>query len=446
MCAPFCKDKFDRHLIDDDNNNNNNNNSEAHCRRWPDGEPVTLQMAAVERIFGKFINSSLRILLTAGQLLTSVYSIFYILCVTTRSRPSPSPAPFSQQWHIKNSQIENSFPFNSSNLNWYATQGNALLAAVDFGKGTTAMGSVDDQRLLKEKDYITAANRDQTIKWITKLAKSFCLGADVVASAALMVDCVLTKVKVPLKCLNCIALSCLYTAGKVLEDAEFMPYSSELIKAARCSYSVQDLTLTERTLVNLLDWDLTPVTLYTFLELLLIITFSPISCKTLMVQFQPVLDAINANHSLMTTYRPSMLSIAMYALFVEQRSKNMTTGVNILLQFMQIPYAKYASCRDSLVKMLIVNKVLHADGLVLKAVNLGNTAASLLFHKANDDAKSKQQIKSTNPKRRCQQYRDVFAKCKTAVDESTTNDDEVLCDLVNLYDSATMYTDMCPDQ
>ncbi|KRY74229.1 Cyclin-G1, partial [Trichinella pseudospiralis] len=360
-------------------------------------------------------NSSLRILLTAGQLLTSVHSIFYILCVTTRSRPSPSPAPFSQQWHIKNSQIENSFPFNSSNLNWYATQGNALLAAVDFGKGTTAMGSVDDQRLLK-------------------------------VHAALMVDCVLTKVKVPLKCLNCIALSCLYTAGKVLEDAEFMPYSSELIKAARCSYSVQDLTLTERTLVNLLDWDLTPVTLYTFLELLLIITFSPISCKTLMVQFQPVLDAINANHSLMTTYRPSMLSIAMYALFVEQRSKNMTTGVNILLQFMQIPYAKYASCRDSLVKMLIVNKVLHADGLVLKAVNLGNTAASLLFHKANDDAKSKQQIKSTNPKRRCQQYRDVFAKCKTAVDESTTNDDEVLCDLVNLYDSATMYTDMCPDQ
>ncbi|KRX38093.1 Cyclin-I [Trichinella britovi] len=292
-----------------------------------------------------------------------------------------------------------------------------------------------------EKEFITAANRDQTIKWITKLAKSFCLGADVVASAALMVDCVLTKVKVPLKCLNCIALSCLYTAGKVLEDAEFMPYSSELIKAARCSYSVQDLTLTERTLVNLLDWDLTPVTLYTFLELLLVITFSPSSsCKALMAQFQPALDAVNANHSLMTTYRPSTLSIAMYALFLEQRSKNMTTGVNILLQFMQIPYDKYASCRDSLVKMLIVNEVLHADGLLMKAANLGTTAAA---------QSKRKQIKSTNPKRRCDEKQCVFQKCKSAIDNqsTTTNDDDVLRDLVNLYNSSTMlYTDMCPDQ
>ncbi|XP_003368202.1 putative cyclin, N- domain protein [Trichinella spiralis] len=308
-----------------------------------------------------------------------------------------------------------------------------------------------------EKEFITANNRDQTIKWITKLAKSFCLGADVVASAALMVDCVLTKVKVPLKCLNCIALSCLYTAGKVLEDAEVGEiiiiiiiffflfihpiYPFKLIKAARCSYSVQDLTLTERTLVNLLDWDLTPVTLYTFLELLLIITFSPSSCcKALMAQFQPALDAVNANHSLMTTYRPSTLSIAMYALFLEQRSKNMTTGVNILLQFMQIPYDKYASCRDSLVKMLIVNKVLHADGLLMKAANLGTTATA---------QSKRRQIKSTNPKRRCDEQQCVFQKCKSAIDNqsTTTNDDDVLRDLVNLYNSSTMlYTDMCPDQ
>ncbi|XP_003370661.1 hypothetical protein Tsp_09875 [Trichinella spiralis] len=46
-------------------------------------------------------NSSLQILLTAGQLLTSFSSVQYsIVCASPRSRPSPSPAPFSQQWDI----------------------------------------------------------------------------------------------------------------------------------------------------------------------------------------------------------------------------------------------------------------------------------------------------------------------------------------------------------
>eukprot|EP01137_Pigoraptor_chileana_P017573 Opistho-2@75846 len=84
--------------------------------------------------------------------------------------------------------------------------------------------------------------------------------------AANYLDRFLSTVKVQPKHLQLIAICCFLIAAKVHEESEIAPSLQELVSAANWAFSAADIKRMEKIVLAKLEWQVTPVTSYSFLR------------------------------------------------------------------------------------------------------------------------------------------------------------------------------------
>ncbi|XP_077329355.1 cyclin-I2 [Lithobates pipiens] len=138
----------------------------------------------------------------------------------------------------------------------------------------------------------------QVVLWMDELRLHFQFYPETFGSAASFLNRILATVKVQVKYLRCIAITCLYLAAKTNEEDEIIPSVKKLAVQSGCLYSSAEILRMERIILDKLQWDLYTATPVDFLNIVDGTNF--IHCKELVDQCleapsNPVYILISAN-------------------------------------------------------------------------------------------------------------------------------------------------------
>eukprot|EP01136_Pigoraptor_vietnamica_P034995 Opistho-1_new@99615 len=117
-----------------------------------------------------------------------------------------------------------------------------------------------------QRGEVREAMRDDVVEWLLKLNEQFEYSPETFFLAANYLDRFLSTVKVQPKHLQLIAVCCFLIAAKVHEESDIAPTLQELVDCANWSFSAADIKRMERIVLTKLEWQVTPVTAYSFLR------------------------------------------------------------------------------------------------------------------------------------------------------------------------------------
>ncbi|XP_063784247.1 cyclin-I2 [Pseudophryne corroboree] len=126
---------------------------------------------------------------------------------------------------------------------------------------------------------ISTMQYEQTVLWMEELKSRFQFYPETFGLAVSILNRILASVKVQVKYLQCITVTCLYLAAKTNEEDEIIPSVKTLAVQSGCMYSSAEILRMERIILNKLQWDLYMATPVDFLN-----TVDPakfFSCKEL---------------------------------------------------------------------------------------------------------------------------------------------------------------------
>lgn len=207
--------------------------------------------------------------------------------------------------------------------------------------------------LQQGEDLVNVDERDGAVSWMCHMSNALGLAADTSALAAAILDRTLTTTRVQTKYLRVLALSAFYVACKICEEPEAVPPIPDLVRVAGCVCSVQELVRMERVLLKRLSWDLSLVTPYTFLELMLAISLPAEICPSLAQYLRPQLEKLVCNVELFQMYRPSLLAVALLSVTLErQRHPQWFVFTVNLQQLISTSLDKVIACREHLVECM----------------------------------------------------------------------------------------------
>ncbi|XP_069827677.1 cyclin-I2 isoform X1 [Dendropsophus ebraccatus] len=109
---------------------------------------------------------------------------------------------------------------------------------------------------------ISPMQYEQTVLWMKELKLRFNFYPETFGLAVSILNRILASVKVQVKYLQCIAVTCLYLAAKTNEEDEIIPSVKKLAMQSGCLYSSAEILRMERIILDKLQWDLytsTPV-------------------------------------------------------------------------------------------------------------------------------------------------------------------------------------------
>uniref|UniRef100_A0A0N5AZ10 CYCLIN domain-containing protein n=1 Tax=Syphacia muris TaxID=451379 RepID=A0A0N5AZ10_9BILA len=191
------------------------------------------------------------------------------------------------------------------------------------------------------KSLTTEEDRSHEAAWIVNACRELGLGIDTMCLAAITLDRVLLSKRVQTKYVNCVATACLSLAIKFCEES--LTGADHLIASLNLPYSVRELNRMERTVLNALKWDLDVPSAYRFIEAMLVSAgFSPATDKArsyLENMFRFPLEAVIRSSSLNFKFRPSVLALTLYSLFLDASGspfwEHITIGLQRLLKVRQ---------------------------------------------------------------------------------------------------------------
>ncbi|XP_075065828.1 cyclin-I2 [Mixophyes fleayi] len=113
---------------------------------------------------------------------------------------------------------------------------------------------------------ISPMQYEQTVLWMQELQSRFQFYPETYGLAVSILNRILASVKVQVKYLQCIAVTCLYLAAKTNEEDEIIPSVKKLAVQSGCMYSSAEILRMERIILDKLQWDLYMATPVDFLN------------------------------------------------------------------------------------------------------------------------------------------------------------------------------------
>ncbi|XP_065885608.1 cyclin-I-like [Dysidea avara] len=105
-------------------------------------------------------------------------------------------------------------------------------------------------------EYVSPATRDQAVSLLRGLTKKLECYCETFARAVSILDAFLNQVKVRVKFLNCLAVTCFFIAAKLEEDIEYVPSLEQLVEQSGCGCSTVDIQRMELIVMQKLEFNL----------------------------------------------------------------------------------------------------------------------------------------------------------------------------------------------
>ncbi|XP_069827695.1 cyclin-I2 isoform X2 [Dendropsophus ebraccatus] len=153
---------------------------------------------------------------------------------------------------------------------------------------------------------ISPMQYEQTVLWMKELKLRFNFYPETFGLAVSILNRILASVKVQVKYLQCIAVTCLYLAAKTNEEDEIIPSVKKLAMQSGCLYSSAEILRMERIILDKLQWDLytsTPVDFLNTVDHVELIHCKELVDRCLGTETNPVYIFISANKDIKTRIR-----------------------------------------------------------------------------------------------------------------------------------------------
>ncbi|XP_069909274.1 cyclin-I-like isoform X1 [Oryctolagus cuniculus] len=208
---------------------------------------------------------------------------------------------------------------------------------------------------LPTNQNVSPSQRDEVIQWLAKLKYQFNLYPETFALASSLLDRFLATVKVHLKYLSCIAISCFFLAAKTVEEDERIPVLKVLARDSFCGCSSSEILRMQRIILDKLNWDLHTATPLDFLHIFhaiavstrpqLLFSLPKLSpSQHLAVLTKQPLHCMACSHLLQ--FKGSMLALAIVSLEMEKLIPDWLPLTLELLQKAQMESSPLIHCRE----------------------------------------------------------------------------------------------------
>ncbi|CAJ0939163.1 unnamed protein product [Ranitomeya imitator] len=195
----------------------------------------------------------------------------------------------------------------------------------------------------------------QTLLWMERLRSLFNFIPETFGLAVSILNRILASVKVQVKYLQCISVTCLYLAAKTNEEDEVIPSVNKLAVQSGCMYSCAEILRMERIVLDKLQWDLhtsTPVDfLNTFHAMVmsrwphLFGGFSQMNPSLHVALLTRQLQHCMACHQLLQ-FRGSTLALAIITLELERMTPDWLPVMTELLEKTKVDSAEFFHCKE----------------------------------------------------------------------------------------------------
>lgn len=229
--------------------------------------------------------------------------------------------------------------------------------------------NLDKERQLWEHNFIklscnqaiTEQQRDEAATWLTHLAAQFQFLPETCGLAVLLMDRVLSLVKVQAKYLSCVAVTCLYIAAKTLEEDENIPPTPDFVRKSRCGCSFSEISRMEMVILNKLNWSIRMPSAVDFLHTIhaVVVLHYPhllsrqsdtSPSEHLTVVMRQMVRCLTW-HKLLR-FRPSTVALALISLELEQITPGWLRLVHVLQRITNAGSEQLMVCREEIASFL----------------------------------------------------------------------------------------------
>ncbi|GFR81855.1 cyclin-I [Elysia marginata] len=229
--------------------------------------------------------------------------------------------------------------------------------------------NLDKERQLWERTFIkrcccqaiTEQQRDEAATLLTRLAAQFQFLPETCGLAVLLMDRVLSLVKVQAKYLQCVAVTCLYIAAKSLEEDENIPPTPDFVRKSCCGCSFSEITRMEMVILNKLNWNIRVPSAVDFLHTIhaVVVLHYPhlLSSQSdtspsehLTVVMRQMLRCLTWHG--MLKFRPSTVALALISLELEQITPGWLRLVHVLQRMTNVGSEQLMLCREEIAGFL----------------------------------------------------------------------------------------------
>lgn len=116
-------------------------------------------------------------------------------------------------------------------------------------------------------EHVDATLRDRAVIQLRDLTKRLKCYSETFARAVSILDAFLLMIKVKVKFLNCLTVTCFFIAAKLEEDIENVPSLHQVVKESGCGCSCVDIQRMELIVMQKLDFDLVRTAPLEFLQI-----------------------------------------------------------------------------------------------------------------------------------------------------------------------------------
>ncbi|KAM5170863.1 cyclin-I2 isoform 1-T2 [Mantella aurantiaca] len=226
---------------------------------------------------------------------------------------------------------------------------NALLAEASKWKVPCFLDSA-----IKGTD-ISPVQYKQVVLWMDEVRSLFQFYPETFALAVSILNRILATVKVQVKYLRCIAITCLYLAAKTNEEDEIIPSVKKLAVQSGCLYSSAEILRMERIILDKLQWDLYTATPVDFLNIFhAMVMFSRPhlfgSCSQMNPSRHVALLTRQLQHCMachqLLQFRGSTLALAIITLELERMTDDWFPVITDLMKKTKVDSAKFIHCKE----------------------------------------------------------------------------------------------------
>ncbi|KAE8614584.1 hypothetical protein XENTR_v10008228 [Xenopus tropicalis] len=202
---------------------------------------------------------------------------------------------------------------------------------------------------------ISLTHYEQAILWIDEVTLRFRFYPETFGLAVSILNRILASVKVQVKYLRCITVTCLFLAAKTNEEDEIIPSVKRLAVQSGCMCSPAEILRMERIVLDKLQWDLCTATPVDFLN-----TFHAMLMSNLPHLFHDCLRMNPSSHLALLTrqlqqcmachqlvqFRGSTLALVIITLELEKLTADWFPAITELLKKAKVDSAKFILCKE----------------------------------------------------------------------------------------------------